>query len=131
MHQKLIYKNLITLLNNVFITRRDSITLHSLVSILLVVLPCGIVGLLGGVARMDRGSVTMVLVGVASMVGRGRGYGGGCGCCLVLLHDLEVGRQGLVTHYTVYVLQTQSISNSLHVLCTLSYYYYRVSTLHE
>lgn len=59
----------------------------------MVVLPCGIVGLLGGVARMD-GGIAMVMVGVASRVGRGRGY---CSC-LVLLHDLEVGSQRLVTH---------------------------------
>ena len=78
---------------------------HSLVSILMVVLPCGIVGLLGGVARVD-GGIAMVMVGVASWVGRGRGYG--C-CCLVLLHDLEVGRQRLVTQK---ILQTPSTTTS-------------------
>ena len=62
----------------------------------MVVLPCGIIGRLGGVARVDRGGVAMVMVGVASWVGCGRSYGSSC--CLVLLHDLEIGRQGLVTH---------------------------------
>ena len=59
----------------------------------MVVLPRGIIGLLGGVARMN-GGVAMVMVGVASRIGCGRGYG----CCLVLLHDLEVGCEMLVTH---------------------------------
>lgn len=74
-----------------------------LVSILMVVLPRGIVGWLGGVARMDGGGITMVMVGVASWVGRGRGYG----CCLVLLHNLEIGRQRLVAHQ---VLQIHNIN---------------------
>ena len=49
----------------------------------MVILPCGIVGLLGGVARVNRG-IAMVMVGVGSWVGRGRGYS----CCFVLLHNL-------------------------------------------
>ena len=42
-----------------------------LVSILMVVLPRGIVGLLGSVARVDGGGITMVVVGMASCIGRG------------------------------------------------------------
>lgn len=63
----------------------------------MVVLPCGVVGLLGGRAWMN-GCVAMVMVGVASWVGRGRGY---C-CCLVLLHDLEVRCQRLITYHILH-----------------------------
>ena len=67
-----------------FIVGRESIvTLHSLIGIFMVILSCGIVGLLGGVARVNRG-IAMVMVGVGSWVGRGRGYS----CCFVLLHNL-------------------------------------------
>ena len=62
----------------------------------MVVLPWGIISLLGGVARMN-GGVAMVMVGVASRIGCGHS-------CLILLHHLEVGSKVLVIHQVLYIM---------------------------